>query len=218
MHLPYRFRTAENAVCQSRSTVRQFNHFTTVLQTQEFTQVSPSSSTMTKGHFSWYSFLSVWKRLLFAGDGFAGAWSIGSAMLSLEHETFLQMALWFRRSIRLAVSWMQCSLQETSEKLFFASCFLSMRRAFPKANLRISTFRTCRTCPKVASVSSGTKAPATLGEKRKGHVCCCWFHEWQNPELLWGYPYFQTALLIWVIFQNKYGRAITADMYVLLML
>ena len=41
VHLPYRFRTAENAVCWSRSTVRQFNHFTTLLRTSEFTQVSP---------------------------------------------------------------------------------------------------------------------------------------------------------------------------------
>ena len=90
MHLPYRFHAAENAVFQSRSTVRQFNHFTTVLRTSEFTQVSRSSSTVTKGHFLWYAFLNVWKRLLFAGDGFAGAQSTDSAMLSLEHETFLQ--------------------------------------------------------------------------------------------------------------------------------
>ena len=41
VHPPYQFRTAENAVCWSRSTVRQFNHFTTLLQTSEFTQVSP---------------------------------------------------------------------------------------------------------------------------------------------------------------------------------
>ena len=73
MHLPYRFRAAENAVCRSRSTVRQSNHFTKLLRTSESTQASPSSSTVTKGHFSWYAFLNVWKRLLFAGDGFAGA-------------------------------------------------------------------------------------------------------------------------------------------------
>ena len=57
VHLPYQFCAAENAVCQSRSTVRQFNHFITLLHTSEFTQVSPFSSTMAKGHFSWCTFL-----------------------------------------------------------------------------------------------------------------------------------------------------------------
>ena len=56
-------------------------------------QVSTSLSTVTKGHFSWYAFLNVWKCLLFAGEGFAGAQSTDLAMLSLEHETFLQIAL-----------------------------------------------------------------------------------------------------------------------------
>ena len=45
-----------------------------------------------KGHFSWYAFLNVWKCLLFARDGFVGAQSIESAVLSLEHETFSQMS------------------------------------------------------------------------------------------------------------------------------
>ena len=36
-------------------------------------------------------FLKRLKRLLFTGDGFAGVRSIDSAMLSLEHKTFLQM-------------------------------------------------------------------------------------------------------------------------------
>ena len=68
---------------------------------------------VTKGHFSWYTFLNIWKCLLFAGDGFEGARSIDSAVLSLEHKTFLQMAHWFWRSIQLAASWMWCSLWET---------------------------------------------------------------------------------------------------------
>ena len=127
---PYQFNAAENAVCRSCSTVRQSNHITTVLWTSEFTQVTPFSSMVRKGHFSWYAFLNVWKRLLFAGDGFAGAQSIDSAMLSLEHETFLQMALWSKRSIQLAASRMQCSLQETSEKLFLLRVFRAMRSTF----------------------------------------------------------------------------------------
>ena len=68
----------------------------------------------------------------------------------------------------------------------------------------------------VSFVSSGTKASATLGENRRGHVCLLLFlHEWQNPELLKGYPYFQNALLILTIFQNKYGTAVMGGMYVI---
>ena len=67
VHLPYRFGAAENTVCWSRSTVHQFNHFTTTLQTSEFMQVSPSSSMVMKCHFSWNAFLNVWKCLFSLG-------------------------------------------------------------------------------------------------------------------------------------------------------
>ena len=157
VHLPYRFHAAENAVCWSHSTVRQFNHITTILQTSEFEQVSPSLSMVTKGHFSWYVFLNVWKRLLLAGDAFAGARSIDLAMLSLKHKTFLEMVLWFRRSIQLAASRMRCSLWETSDKLFFASCLSSTRRTLPRANLHISIFCVCTTRPKLALVVPAQK-------------------------------------------------------------
>ena len=178
--------------------------------------MSPSSSTVTKGHFSWHAFLNVWnwKRLLFTGDGFAGARSMDLAMLSLEHETFLQMALCFQRSIWLAASRMRCSLLETLEKHFFASCLSCTCRALPKANLHISIFCACASHPKVASVSSGTKASATLRENLKGHVCLLLlFHEWQNLEFLRGYPNFLNTLSILMIFWNKYGKAITVGMY-----
>ena len=101
VHLPYRFRAAESTACRSRLTVCQFNHFTTLLRTSEFTQVSPFSSTVAKDHFSWCTFLNLWKWLLFAGDGLAGAWSIDSAMLSVMHKMFSQMAALFQ-SIWLA--------------------------------------------------------------------------------------------------------------------
>ena len=39
------------------------------------------------------------------------------------------------------------------------------------------------------------------------------FLEWKKPELLRGFPYFQNALLFWMIFQNKYCTAITVGMY-----
>ena len=98
---------------------------------------------VTKGHFSWDAILNVWTRLLFRGDGFANAQSIDSAMLSLENETFLQMSPWFWRSIPLAASWMQCSLWETLEKLFFALSLFCMRRALLRVNLHILLLCMC---------------------------------------------------------------------------
>ena len=87
------------------------------------------------------------------------------------------------------------------ETFFFASCLLHKRRALLRANLHISVFRACTLRPKVALVSSGTKASATLRKNQKGHVCLLlFFHEWENPELFRGYPYFPNALLIWMIF------------------
>ena len=102
--IPYWYDKAKNAVCQSRSTVCQCiavcqcNHFTTGLQTSEFTQVSPFSSVVMIGHFSWYCFLKIWKSLFFTENGLAGAQSVDLAMLSLSHETFLQIAPWFYSS------------------------------------------------------------------------------------------------------------------------
>ena len=104
------------AVCWSCSTVSQSSHFTTVLQTSESMQVSPFSSMMTEGHFSWHAFSNVWKCLLFAGEfcrcvinrlghTFPRTWNI-----------FTNVAL-IPRPIRLAASRLQRSLQETSEKL-----------------------------------------------------------------------------------------------------
>ena len=88
VHLPYWFCAPEKTVCWSCLTVRQSNHFTTVLRTSESMQVLSFSSVVIKGHFSWCAFFNIWKRLLFVGDGSASVWSIDSAMLSLIHETF----------------------------------------------------------------------------------------------------------------------------------
>ena len=134
-------------------------------------RVSPFSSMVKKGHFSWDAFFNIWKCLLFAGDGYAGKQSIDLAMISLKHETFLQMAPWFWRSIWLAAWQMQFSPQKTLEKFRFASYLLHMRRALPRANLHISVFCACAQRPKVALVSSSTKALATLWKNRKGRVC-----------------------------------------------
>ena len=128
VHLPYRFHAAENAVCKSRSTVCQFNHFTTLLRTSEFTQVSSFSSTVAKDRFSWCTFLNVWKRLLFARDGFAGVRSKDSAMLSIVPKTFSQMA---RPDSDLLSLQLRGNLGKTSS----ASCLLRMCRALPRVNL-----------------------------------------------------------------------------------
>ena len=95
-------------------------------------------------------------------------------------------------------------------------CFMSlcMCWALLRANLHISVFRASKTHPKVAMVSPDTKALAILGKNQKGcFLCVFFFHEWQNLELLRGYPYFQSALLILMIFYNKFSRAVTVGMY-----
>ena len=155
VHLCYPFCAAENAVCRSHSTVHLFNHFTTMLRTSKFTQVSHSSSTVTKGYFSKYTFLNFWKRLLFAGDGFAGVRSFDSAMLSLEHETFFTNGALIPKIYLACVDAMFFSgnFRET-----FFVCFLCMHRALPRANLHVSIFCASVTRPKVALVSSSTKA------------------------------------------------------------
>ena len=73
-------------------------------------QVSQFSSTLIKGHFSWYSLLNVWIHLFFTGNSLAIAHSVDLAMLSLSHETFCK---WLADSNQLAASRMQRSLQET---------------------------------------------------------------------------------------------------------
>ena len=85
------------SVCQS-------NHFTTadLLWTSEFMQVSPFSSMVTKGYFSWHAFSNIWKRLLFTGDSFAGARSIDLVMLSLTNETFLWMTPGFKANLHIS--------------------------------------------------------------------------------------------------------------------
>ena len=89
-------------------------------------QVSPFSSMVTKGHFSWHAFLNVSKCLPFAGDSFEGAGSIDSAMLSLIHKTFF---LWCPDSNDL-LSLQLCGCNVLFWKLrrnFF--CFLSFAQA-----------------------------------------------------------------------------------------
>ena len=128
---------------------------------------------MTKGLFSWYAFLTIWKRLLFAGDGFAGAQSIDSAMLSVVHQIISQRAPWFR-SIQLAAS------RKLRRNLF---CFVSFTHTQSTSASKSAYFYLSRMPNKSKSGfgSSSSKASATLRENQKGLVLLLLlFHEWQN--------------------------------------
>ena len=146
-------------------TVHQFNHFTTLPRTSEFMQVSPFSSLVGKDHFSWCTFLNVWKRLLFAGDGFAGARSINSAMLSVVHKTFSQMAPWFRSTYRLAASWKLL-------RNFF--CFMSSQSTSKSKSAYFCPSRMC-TVSKSGFGKIQHKSFRYSLEKWKGRVCCSCF-------------------------------------------
>ena len=72
-----------------------------------------------------------------------------------------------------------CSFADT---MFFSGnfgetllCFTSFK-ALPRENLHILVFQACAPRPKVASVSSSTKASATFWKNRKGCVCL-FFHD-----------------------------------------
>ena len=124
------------------------------------------------------------------------------------------MVLWFRRSIWLAVSRMQCSFRETLEKFVFALCLSCMRRALPRANLHFPSFAHAQRVQKCIGKFWHKSFSYSQGENRKGPVCLLlFFMIWQNLELLRGYLYFWNALLIIMIFQNKYCRAVIVGMY-----
>ena len=138
-----------------------------------------------KGHFSWDAFLNVWKRLLLVGVRFAGARAIDLAMLSLEHETFFTNGA-LVRMIHSACSFaMQRSFWELRRNFFFALCLSCTCRALPRVNLHISVFRTCAPRPRVALVSSSTKALATLWEKLE-RLCLLLFFFFIN-ERIWNF-------------------------------
>ena len=176
MHLPYRFCTVENAVCRPHSTVHLFNHLITLLWTSEFTHVSPVSSMVAKDHFSWCTFLNVWKRLLFARDNFAGAQSNRLGHTFRLHETFYK----WRPDSNLFSSQLHGNFGQTAS----ASCLLHTRRALPRLNLHYFCLSRMRNVSKVTSVSSGTNASDTLGKNQKGSVCCCF--SWMTESETFG--------------------------------
>ena len=95
-----------------------------------------------------------------------------------------------------------------------ALCLLCICEHFPRANLQFLSFMHAQHIQK-CFVSSGTNTSTTLRKNWKGCICLLLlFNEWQNVELLRGYPYFRNTLLIIVISRNKYGTAVMVDMYV----
>ena len=157
--------------------------------------------------------LDAWKRFIFTGDGFAGALSIDSTMLSIVHKRFSQMAPWFRTirpaaSRKLQRNFCFVSFVHTHSTSKSKSAYICLSRMRNASKHGFSKF-----WHKNFSYSRG-KSETALGENRKDRVCLLLlFHEWQNLELLRGYPYFRNAILIFMIFRNKYVRAVMVGMY-----
>ena len=65
----------------------------------------------------------------------------------------------------------------------------------------------------MTSLSSGTKASATLGKNRKGHLKK---KIMTKSGTLRGYAYFRHTPLSFVILKKKYSTAVTVGMYVVI--
>ena len=126
VYLPYRFCTAENAICWSCLTKHQSNNLTTVLQLSEFMQVSPFSSMVTKDHSSWYAFLNVWKHPLFSGEFYS------CANNRLSHA--------FPHTWNSFFKW--CPVFKDLFNFQLCRCNVLFRK-LPGANPRISVFHEC---------------------------------------------------------------------------
>ena len=158
-----------------------------------------------KGHFSWCTFLNVWKCLLFAGDGFAGAWLIDLAMLSIIHKTFLQMAPWFL-SIRLA------ALLKFWRNFFWFKSFAHVQ----------STSK--RNCASFLSFVNTQRIQSDLGkfphkcysysQEKSKRQCLLFFFSWMKAsETFERLSVFAERAIDFMIFRNKYGREVMAGMY-----
>ena len=99
-----------------------------------------------------------------------------SAMLSLEHETFLQMALLIP-NIYSVCSFVDAMFSSGNfRETFFCSVSFAHAQSTSKSKSAYF-FLAWATRPKVASESSGTKVSATLGENRKGSVRSCFMND-----------------------------------------
>ena len=131
---------AENAVRWSRLTVHQSNHFTTILQTSDFTQMSPFLSSVMNGHFSWYSFLNVQKCLFFTGNTLADAISRLSHAFPLTQIIFENDTL-----ILFGFTIVDTLLSSGKGEISSASCLPCMCRSLLRTNPNFSVFHPCAT-------------------------------------------------------------------------
>ena len=97
-------------------------------------------------------FFKCLETLLFAGDSFCRC-----AINRLGH-AFPPTQDIFTNAILIPKIYLACSCVDAmfssrnfGETFLFASCLSRTHRALPRANLHISVFRACTSCPKVAS-------------------------------------------------------------------
>ena len=160
-------------------------------------QASPFSSMVTKGHFSWYAFLNVWKLLLFARDNFKGAWSTDSAMFSLIHKTFFNK--WhpeFKDLFGLQLRRCDVLFRQLRRNFF---CFMSLAHVQSTSESKSACFSlSCmRNMSKSGFVKFWHKSFGYSWEKSERPCLFVVVVSWlPDLELLRGYPYFWTALLI----------------------
>ena len=190
MHLSYRFHTAENAVCQSSSTVHQSNHFTKILRTSEYIKVLtfPSTGQKATSHciVSW-----MFEDISFLLDTFSRC-----IISRLSYNFHLTSNIFANGTLILQLH-SACSFMDAmfSSKNFWkisASCLSCMCRALQRTNLHISVFPPCATHPKEALVNFHTKSFSYSQEQSERLFLGCWvfwflfacfFRKWQNLEL-----------------------------------
>ena len=120
------------------------------------------------------------------------------------------MVSWFRQSIWPAASQTQCSLWETSEKLCLLCVFRARTEYFRE---QICIFLSCRHTASKSGFGKFQHKSFGYSLEKSERLCLLFFREWENPELLRGFLYFWYALLILMIFWNKYGTAVTVGRY-----
>ena len=128
------------------------------------------------------------------------------------------MVPWFRRSM-IPKIYSACSFTDVMYSSWKLFCFVPFAHTQSTSGSKSAYF--CLPHMHNASKTNFSKfrhkSFGYSGEKSE-RPCLMFFHEWKNLELLRGYPDFRNALLILMIFQNKYRRAITIGMRVHILL
>ena len=199
VHPPHPFCTLENAVYWPHSTVHQSENFQTLQQPSEYTQVP--------------SFLSILLSMMMKGLQEA-VWQVCNQQtqtcLAVEMKCFCKChsdSEWC--SIQPTVSWTQCSLQGTSETQLLLQVFCTSTENFCK-KICTFVFHACARHSREALASSGKQICANFGENQKGCVVSSPLRK--KSGTLKSHPYFQNALLIFMVFRNKDGGAVKVGM------